>query len=73
MIIAQGHRLPGRFGDFKGRGKSVEVEERSKKTEENKHGAAIAGCCAESERLFWEQKSKFESNRCLYNTDLQAP
>ena len=43
------------------RGKSVEVEHRSKKTEENKHGAVIAGCSAESETLFWEQKSKFES------------
>ena len=73
MIIAQGHRLPGRFEDFEGWGKSVEVEQRSKKTEENKHGAVIAGCSAESETLFWEQKSKFESNRCLYNTDLQAP
>ena len=59
-IIAQGHRLPGRF-------------EGSKKTEENKHGAVIAGCSAESETLFWEQKSKFESTRCLYNTALQAP
>ena len=46
MIIAQGHRLPGRFEDFKG--KSVEVEQRSKKTEENKHGSVIAGCSAES-------------------------
>ena len=72
-IIAQGHRLPGRFEDFKGRGKSVKVEQRSKKTEENKHGAVIAGCSAESETLFWEQKSKFESIRCLYNTALQAP
>ena len=51
----------------------MEVEQRSKKTEENKHGSVIAGCSAESETLFWEQKSKFESNRCLYNTDLQAP
>ena len=53
----------------------MEVEQRSKKTEENKHGAVIAGCSAESKTLltFWEQKSKFESNRCLYNTDLQAP
>ena len=56
----------------------MEVEQRSKKTEENKHGAVgenfsfVVGCSAESERLFWEQKSKFESNRCLYNTDLQA-
>ena len=52
----------------------MEVEQRSKKTEENKHGAVvIAGCSAESETLFWEQKSKFESTRSLYNTDLQAP
>ena len=51
----------------------MEVEQRSKKTEENKHGAVIAGCSAESETLFWEQKSKCESTRCLYNTDLQAP
>ena len=51
----------------------MEVEQRSKKTEENKHGAVIAGCSIESETLFWEQKSKFESTRCLYNTDLQAP
>ena len=72
-IIVQGHRLPGRFEDFKGRGKSVKVEQRSKKTEENKNGAVIAGCSAESETLFWEQKSKFESTRYLYNTALQAP
>ena len=39
----------------------MEVEQRSKKTEENKHCAVIAGCSAESETLFWEQKSKFES------------
>ena len=39
----------------------MKVEQRSKKTEENKHGAVIAGCSAESEILFWEQKSKFES------------
>ena len=45
----------------------MKVEQRSKKTEENKHGAVIAGCSAESETLFWEQKSKFESTRCLYN------
>ena len=51
----------------------MEVEQRSKKTEENKHGAVIAGCGAESETLFREQKSKFESTQCLYNTDLQAP
>ena len=49
----------------------MKVEQRSKKTEENKHGAVIAGYSAESETLFWEQKSKFESIRCLYNTDLQ--
>ena len=30
----------------------MEVEQRSKKTEENKHGAVIAGCGAESETLF---------------------
>ena len=65
MIIAQGHRLPRRFEDFKGCGKSVEVEQRSKKTEENKHSAVIAGCSAESETLFCEQKSKLESTRCL--------
>ena len=51
----------------------MEVEQRSKKTEENKHGSVIAGCSAEGETLFWERKSKFESSRCLYNTDLQAP
>ena len=51
----------------------MEVEQRSKKTEENKHGAVIAGCSAESETLFWEQKSKFESTQHLYNTDLQTP
>ena len=51
----------------------MKVEQRSKKTEENKHGVVIAGCSAESETLFWEQKSKFESTRCLYNTALQAP
>ena len=52
----------------------MKVEQRSKKTEENKHGAGvIAGCSAESETLFWEQKSKFESTRCLYDTALQAP
>ena len=39
----------------------MEVEQRSKKNEENKHGAVIAGCSVESETLFWEQKSKFES------------
>ena len=32
----------------------------------------IAGCSAESETLYWEQKSKFELTRCLYDTDLQA-
>ena len=50
-------------------------EQRSEKTEENKHGAGavIAGCSAESETLYWEQKSKFELTQCLYNTDLQAP
>ena len=52
---------------------STEVEQRSQKTEENKHGAVIAGCSAESETLCWEQKSKFELTRCIYNTDLQAP
>ena len=51
----------------------MKVEQRSKKTEENKHGTVIAGCSAESETLFWEQTSKFESSRCLYNTALQAP
>ena len=51
----------------------MEVEQRSKKTEENKHDAVIDGCSAESETLLWEQKSKFEWTRCLYNTDLQAP
>ena len=51
----------------------MEVEQRSKKTEKNKHGAVIAGCSAESETVLWEQKSKFESTLCLYNTDLQAP
>ena len=51
----------------------MEVEQRSKNTEENKHSAVIARCSAESETLFWEQKSKFESTRCLYSTDLQAP
>ena len=30
----------------------MEVEQRSKKTEENKLGAVIAGCSAESETLF---------------------
>ena len=30
----------------------MKVEQRSKKTEENKHGAVIAGCSAESETLF---------------------
>ena len=30
----------------------MEVEQRSKKTEENKHGVVIAGCSAESETLF---------------------
>ena len=50
----------------------MEVEQRSKKTEENKHCAVIAGCSAESETLFWEQKSKFESTRCLYNTDFAS-
>ena len=51
----------------------MEVEQRSKKNKENKHGAVIAGCSAESETLDWEQKSKFESTQYLYNTDLQAP
>ena len=51
----------------------MKVEQRSNKTEENKHGAMIAGCSAESETLFWEQKSKFESSSGLYNPDLQAP
>ena len=51
----------------------MKVEQRSKKTKENKHGAMIPGCSAESETLFWEQKSKFESTSGLYNTDLQAP
>ena len=63
MIIALGTSVPRRSEDFKG--KSAEVEQRSEKTEENKHGAVIAGCSAESETLYWEQKSKFE--------DLQAP
>ena len=39
----------------------MEVEQRSKKTEENKHNVVIAGCSAGSKTLFWEQKSKFES------------
>ena len=30
----------------------MEVEQRSKKTEENKPGAVTAGCSAESETLF---------------------
>ena len=51
----------------------MEVEQRSEKTEESKHGAVIAGSSAESETLYWEQKSKFDLTRCLYNTDLQAP
>ena len=51
----------------------MKVEQRSKKTEENKHGSVIAGCSSESETMFWEQTSKFESTQCLYNTDLQAP
>ena len=51
----------------------MEVEQRSKNTEENKHGAVIAGCGAENETLYWEQKSKFESTRSLYNSDLQTP
>ena len=51
----------------------MEVEQRSKKTEENKHGSVIAGCSAESETLFWGQKSKFESNRCLSNKEFASP
>ena len=39
----------------------MEVEQRSKKTEANKHSAVIAGYSAESETLFWGQQSKFES------------
>ena len=34
--------------------KSAEVEQRSKKTEENKHGAVIADCSAESETVYWD-------------------
>ena len=33
--------------------KSAGVEQRPKKTEENKHGAVIHGCSAESETLYW--------------------
>ena len=34
--------------------KSAEVEQRSKKTDGNKHGAVIAGCGAESQTLYWD-------------------
>ena len=47
-------RLPGRFENFKSQcRRSAEVEQRSKKTEENKHGAVIAGCSAESQTRYW--------------------
>ena len=36
------------------------AEQRSKKTEENKHGALIAGCSAERETLHWDIKPKSE-------------
>ena len=36
---------------FKGRFKSAVVDQASEKTEENKHGAVIVGCSAESETL----------------------
>ena len=35
------------------------VEQRSKKTEENKHGAVIAGCSAENETLFGNKNQSF--------------
>ena len=37
------------------------------------HGAVIAGCSAESETPYWDQKSKFKSTRCLYHIVSQAP
>ena len=33
----------------------MEVEQRSKKTEENKHGAVIAGCSAEVKHCFGDK------------------
>ena len=34
--------------------RAIKTEQRSRKTEENKHGAVIAGCSAESETLYWD-------------------
>ena len=61
MIITLGTSVTRAILRFQRIMSSAEVAQRSKRTEENKHGAVIAGSGAESETVNWDKKSKFES------------
>ena len=57
MIITLGKSVTmtiWRFEDFKDWCESAVAGQRSKKTEENKHGTVIPGCSVKSETLYWD-------------------